>query len=205
MSKELKINNTHQLGVNNYYPVETRKRSIVIGNTFTNNNKHIKKWCNRLNGEYKETAPFTIDRDGTIYQHYDPKYYSNFINGSKINMSIIPIVLENEGYLIKDLETKSYINWIGDTYNIELGVIEVKWRKHKYWAKYTDEQLNSLSILCKHLCERFDIPLEVFNHNTKTETKHFNGVLYRSNFNIHYTDVSPAFDIEEFKNKVEKK
>ena len=43
-----------------------------------------------------------------------------------------------------------------------------------------------------------DIPTVVF----KTDEE-FNGVLYRSNFEKHYTDVSPAWNFDSFKKMVE--
>ena len=57
--------------------------------------RHFESWINRRNGNYKKTTPFTIDVDGTIYQHYDPKYYSDFLNceQDKCNIPIILVII----------------------------------------------------------------------------------------------------------------
>jgi len=135
--------------------------------------------------------------------HYDPKHHSEFIGVDEIDRHIIPVVLENEGWLVKDSTSGEYLNWIGDIYNEEDGIVETRWRNHEYWSPYTDEQLESLVKLCKYLCERFDIPLEALAHNTQADVEYYGGVVYKSNYSKYYTDVSPAFNTTEFKNKLE--
>jgi N-acetyl-anhydromuramyl-L-alanine amidase AmpD len=203
MKNHVLMKNTHLLGVNNFYQTEYPKKQIVIGNSFSKGLTHVTGWRTRVNGKYKKTAPFTITRDGTIYFHYDPKHHSEFIGTEEIDKNIIPIVLENEGWLTKDSDSEGYLNWVGDIYNEDDGIIETRWRNHRYWSSYTDEQIESLVRLCKYLCERFEIPLETLAHNTKADVDFFEGVLYKSNYSKYYTDVSPAFDANEFKNKLE--
>mgnify|MGYP000364457399 CR=1 FL=1 len=56
---------------------------------------------------------------------------------------LITIVLENEGWLNKDLVSKNkYINYVGHIYNRTDSVIEKNWRGQKYWAPFTKEQIN---------------------------------------------------------------
>jgi len=200
------IDKTHPLGIQNFYQTEHTKKQIIIGNTFSHGLNHIFGWENRLNGKYKITAPITILRDGTIYQHYDPKYYSDFMGIKDIDMNSIPIVLENQGWLIKDLEDNRYITWVGDIYNKENGIVEKKWRNKTYWVPYTNEQINSLVDVCKYLCDRFGVIQETLNHNTiVSDVRNFEGVTYRSNFSKFYSDVNPTFLFDEFKNKLELK
>lgn len=203
MRNHVLMKNTHILGENNYYRSEYPKSQILIGNTFASGLSHFSRWQTRLNGKYKQTTPFTITKDGVIYCHYDPKHHSDFIGIEEIDRYIIPIVLENEGWLIKDSDSERYINWVGDIYNEEDGIIETRWRNHRYWSPYTNEQIESLIKLSKYLCERFDIPLEALAHNTKAEVQFFEGIAYRSNYSKYYTDISPAFNTTEFKNKLE--
>jgi hypothetical protein len=60
--------------------------------------------------------------------------------------------------------------------------------------------------LVKKLCEEYKIPLNVVSHNTGfKDANKYEGVLYRSNFEKHYTDISPTWDFEKFKNKLELK
>lgn len=200
------MKNTHLLGIQNFYQTEYKKSQIVIGNSFSSGLDHVTRWQTRLNGKYKRTAPFTIARDGTIYLHFDPKHHSDFIGVKDIDRHAIGIVLENQGWLTKDLQNDRYLTWIGDIYNEEDEIVETRWRNHSYWSTYTEEQLDSLAKLCRYLCERFDIPLEALSHNTNIAMiDHYTGIAYKGNFSKYFSDVSPAFDFEAFKNKLELK
>ena len=70
---------TYSLDKNNYYNNVFKKTQIVIGHSSRKDMRHFDSWVNRRNGTYKKTSPFTIDKEGKIYQHYDPKYYSDFL------------------------------------------------------------------------------------------------------------------------------
>ena len=94
------------------------------------------------------------------------------------------------------------MNWIGNIYKQE--VYEKRWRDYGLWQPYTQEQLDKTSELCKWLCDEVSIPRKFVGHNTKIEgIEHFNGVCSRSNFNHRYTDLSPAFDFQNFKKTFE--
>ena len=204
MSKILINNTTYKLDNKNYYEKEFLKQQIVIGNSFSSNMSHVIGWKTRHNGEYKRTAPFSIDIFGNIYQHYDPKYYSKVFDSGEIDKHIILILIENEGWLIKDSIKNEYIDWVGNIYNRKAEIIEKRWRNHTYWPSYTNEQMESALKLVKYLCNMFDIPLRTVNHNTKfMEVYEFRGVLYKSNFETYFTDVNPTWDANVFKNKLE--
>ena len=195
---------TFKLSEQNYIPIETQKKRIVIGNSFSVDMSHYIGWTIRLNGNFKRTANYTISLSGDVHEHFSPKYYSNYMNDIKLDENTISIVLENEGWLTKDLfDENKYINYIGHIYNRD-EVVEKRWRNFKYWVPYTNEQMESLSKLVKQLCNDFNIPLNVVSHNTGfKDANKYEGVLYRSNFEKYYTDISPTFDFEGFKNKIE--
>lgn len=206
MINHILMKNTHLLGANQFYKTEYKKTQIIIGHSMSNNLDHLNKWQTRLNGKYKATAPFTILRDGTIHIHYDPKHHSDFVGIEEIDKHSIPIILENQGWLYKDLQNNRYLTWLGDIYNQEDEVVEKRWRNNLYWSPYTKEQMNSLINLCKYICERFNIPLVALSHNTNIETAgDFEGILYRANFSKYFSDISPAFKFDEFKNNLELK
>lgn len=188
----------------NYIPIESSKKRIVIGNSFSVNMNHYIGWVTRLNGNFKRTANYTIELNGNVHEHFSPKYYSNYLNDNKLDNTIISIVLENEGWLNKDLFNENkYINYVGHIYNRE-EVVEKRWRNFKFWAPYTYEQMESLTKLVKQLCNDFNIPLNVVSHNTGfKDANKYEGVLYRSNFEKYYTDISPTWDFTMFKNKIE--
>lgn len=195
---------SYELSTNNYINEETIKHQIVLGHTSTNDMLHVTKWKNRLNGNYKKTAAFTIDIGGGIYRHFDPIYFSNILGNIEFDKKSIVILLENSGSLIKDGENNQFIDWIGHIYNKPEKVIEKRWRNYQYWAPYTDEQVISTVELVKSLCKEFYITKFVIPHNTKlNQLDDFEGVLYRSNLEKYNTDLSPAWNFEEFKNKLE--
>lgn len=202
---KLKINNqTYKLSTDNYCKTYHSKEQIVLTNTFSENMNHITGWKRRLGGKYKRTTNYTIDIYGNIYQHFPPQFHSKFFNISGLDEHIITISIENEGWLVKDVINNSYINYVGNIYNRSDGVIEKNWRNHKYWAPYTKEQINSSINLCKHLCSMFGIPRQAMSHNTKFEDIYnFRGITYKSNYNKYYSDLSPAWNYTEFKNKIE--
>lgn len=195
---------TYFLSENNYIKEETIKRQIVLGNTFSSDMNHFNGWVRRLNGYYDKTAAFTIDAAGLIYKHFDPIYMSNFFGNLEADKKSIVILLENEGWLTKNGEKDEFLNWVGHIYNKPELIIEKRWRSHSYWAPYTQKQVDSAVELVKALCNEFFIPIVAIPHNTKLEgMDNFEGVLYKSNLEKYYTDLSPAWNCETFKYKLE--
>jgi hypothetical protein len=162
---------------------------------------HVIGWKTRLNGNNKKTAAFTIDKSGVIHKHFEPSYLSKYFPKLEQNTKSIVILLENEGWLTRNLPDERFYDWKGNIYNgIVLGR---NWKGHNKWAVYTQEQMDACVELVNDLCEEFFIPKIAMSHNTKLDdTSSFNGVLYKSNLNKHYFDVSPAWNCEEFKNKL---
>jgi hypothetical protein len=110
--------------------------------------------------------------------------------------------LENLGWLEKQPLENHYVNWIGDIYKGK--VFERKWRDYFFWDPYSDEQLDSLTKLCKKIILDMRMSKEIIEHNTKINgIQKFQGVVTRSNFDSSFTDLSPAFDFEKFRKKIE--
>lgn len=194
---------SYTLTEKNYYNLETNKKQIVIGNSFNINMYHYVGWIHRTGGFYKKVSNFSIDREGKIYQHFDPKYYSDFLPNSIYNKNIISIILVNEGWLDYDIKDKKYLNSLG---NFHKGndVLEKRWRSHSFWDTYPEKQVESLINLTKYLFEKYNITKKVLSHNTYVkDISGFEGVTYRSNWIKDSTDLSPSFDFDIFKNKTE--
>jgi len=195
---------TYRLEEKQYIPIECIKKQIVIGNTWNNNMRHVIGWNKRNNGQYQKTAAFTIDAAGVIYKHFEPTYQSKYFSTLEQNTKSIVILLENEGWLTRNLSDERFYNWKGNIYN---GIVVGRnWKGQNKWASYTQEQMDSCVKLVDSLCDEFFIPKTVIGHNTKIEdTSGYNGVLYKSNLEKHFYDVSPAWNCDEFKNKLETK
>jgi N-acetyl-anhydromuramyl-L-alanine amidase AmpD len=192
---------TYKLGEKNYYKKEYIKTQIVIGHTGRKNMYHYSGWINRYNGEYKKTAAFTIDKEGKIFQHYDPKYYSDFITLHNMAPFTIPIVLTNVGWLQKDTVNDRYYDWLGHNYIIDNdSVVIKKWRNREYWESYTKKQFDSLKKLTDKLCDEFGIKNDCIGHTVFNEDVDiYEGITFKSNYYQESTDISPAFDMEIFK------
>lgn len=201
----MKINNEkHILSEKNFTPNICIKKQIILGHSFNHDMKHVIGWNTRNNGFYNKTAAFSIDAAGLVYKHFDPAFHSNYFNDKTLDVKSIVIILDNDGWLTKDTEKKEYITWVGDIYNKSSDVLEKRWRNYRYWAPYSKEQFDSAVELVISLCDEFGIPKTVIGHNTKVESlNNYTGVLYKSNLDKNYTDLSPAWDFEGFKNKIE--
>ena len=188
----------------NYYSSSNEKKQIVIGHSLSSDMKFFDGWLNRINGKYKKTTPFTIDLNGKIYQHYSPNNHSDFLGYEPHDLKTIPILLVNQGWLIKDIVNNRFLDWVGNIYDEKSDVVEKRWRSHSYWSPYPKKQINSLIKLIDHLCDEFSIDKKVIGHNTQVnEVDKFNGIVFRSNYNKNVTDLSPAFDYNNFKQKIE--
>jgi hypothetical protein len=195
---------THKLEEKNYIPIECIKKQIVIGNTNNKDMKHVIGWGKRYNGQYKKTAAFTIDASGVVYQHFDPKFQSKYFGKLELDTKSIIILLENEGCLTIKNDNSLFYNWKGDIYN---GSFEYKlWRGNNMWAHYSDKQFETCVELVNKLCEDFFIPKETTSHNTKIDDlTDLHCVIYKSNIERYYNDLSPAWDFVRFKHELENK
>jgi N-acetyl-anhydromuramyl-L-alanine amidase AmpD len=192
---------TYKLSENNYFKEEYTKKQIVIGHTGRRGMYHYSSWINRHNGKYKKSAAFTIDKDGKIYQHYDPKYYSEFISLYDMAPFTIPITLTNEGWLLRDNVNDRYYDWLGHNYILEDDdIVGKRWRNKEFWVKYPSQQLESLRKLTDKLCHDFNIKNDCIGHTAFNEDVDiYEGITFKSNYYQEVTDISPAFDMDIFK------
>ena len=171
---------------------------------------HVKNFLEHLRNQYS----IPVDETGMWYQDNDVVVPSNQItmkgpNGEpdyfkepNINRNSIIICLENLGWLQKEPLTDYYINWIGDIYKGK--VYEKKWRDFYFWQPYTEKQINSTVELCKQISKDMSIPSTIIGHNTKINgVNKYEGIVTRSNYYSNKTDLSPAFNFEEFLKKIE--
>ena len=186
----------------NRYRTQSPKTQIVIASSLRKDNNHIIRLQHKDFGKSKRWNTFTISRDGTIYQHYDPKYHSDFLGIKEADKQSISIVLENMGCLFNAPSGK-HINWINEVCDENL-VVEKKWLGYSYWEKYSDEQVKSTLKLCKSLCNDFGIHnnLMEFNHYHKDTVK-YKGIVFRSNYVEESSDINPLFDIVKFNKSIQ--
>jgi len=192
---------TYKLTDKNYHKEIYDKKQIIIGHTYRKDMLHYASWINRINGKNKKTAAFTVTKEGKIYQHYNPIYWSSFIDKEEQDKISISIVLENLGWFKKDSMIDKYVDWLGNSHkkNTE-NVLMKRWRNHVFWDKYTEIQTEALKNLILELCKTHNISKKFIGHNVFEDTVDlFNGIVFRSNYYQESTDISPAFDKEILK------
>ncbi len=188
---------TYTTNENNFHKTKTTKTEIVIGKSLRKDNNHILRLQHKNIGNSKEWNTFTISRDGTIYQHYDDKYYSDFLPNKETNKKSISIVLENMGALLVN-ESKTYVNYLNEIC-LDENVGEKTWGGYEFWEKFNEKQINGLVSLCKKLCEEHNIPNECISfHHYNEDIGKFKGITFKSNHIENSSDVNPLFDIQNF-------
>jgi N-acetyl-anhydromuramyl-L-alanine amidase AmpD len=175
-----------------------KKKQIVLCHTSREVGEYLTSLRLRHNGNFTRIPHFVIDREGKILQLLPLNATTDFFTNDALNNETIVICLENLGWLVKKPLSTVYLNWIGNIYKQE--VYEKRWREYGLWQPYTDEQVDKTSKLCQWLCDELSIPRVFVGHNTKIDgIEMFSGVCSRSNFSQRYTDLSPAFDFNNFK------
>ena len=176
---------------------KTKKNQILLFDTQRKFDHYLAKLAYRKNGKNLDIPHFIITKTGIVYQIFDTNYYSETFNVGAVDKKQIKIALENLGWLVKNTITGVLSNWIGDPYRTEPYV--KSWRNHFFWDTYTEQQLNSLSLLCDNLCEKHNITKQSINTQAYfTYAHNFNGIICKSNFSDIYTDINPSFNFNIF-------
>lgn len=189
---------TYKVKRDNYYITKHKKKQIILAGSLRKDNFHIKRLQKKDYGKSKKWPTYSISREGKIYQHFDPKYYSDFMGIKNVDKHSISVVLENMGMVFFDYEANTFLNSLHEKCE-EDNVYEKNWRGYSYCESYTEKQYDSLFFLCVGLCDRFNIPLDSLGMNViHDEAPNFNGIVTRSNFDVEYTDLNPSFNFTRF-------
>lgn len=188
---------TYSVSEENRHKTVIAKTQIVLGTSLRKESNHILRLQHKDYGKTKKWNTYTISRTGKIYEHYDPKYHSDYIGIKEADKKIISIILENMGSLYKDPDDK-YINWLNEACD-KKNVVEKKWLGYDYWEKIPIKQFESAAWLCKKLCEEFNVSKEIMQfHYFHKDTLKFKGIVFKSNYIEDSSDINPLFDIDNF-------
>jgi N-acetyl-anhydromuramyl-L-alanine amidase AmpD len=176
---------------------QKKKKQIILAHTSRDVKNYLMSLKYRYNGKYDKIPNYVIDREGKVLQLLNNNEHSNYFTEPNINRNSIIICLENLGWLEKEPLKNSHINWIGNIYKEK--IYEKKWRDYFFWQPYTEIQLEKTAELCNHLIKELSISKECIGHNTKINgVERYEGIVTKSNFDSEFTDVSPAFNFEQF-------
>lgn len=211
----MKIDKTKELKEIEYFKNERTKNVIVLHHTVSAVGKNTAEYFAQDKGKSKIAVPYVIDKDGTIFELFDPKYWGWHIGGNSTqahNEHSIGIELVNEGVLS---QTKDGFKWFPvidenkklvwkNVFKGEALTLEKPWRNEKHFAKYTQEQLNSLKELVEKLFVAFPSVQRTFTHtfDYKPEFMGKSGVVMHCNLRADKTDLSPAFPLDLFSDLV---
>ena len=131
----------------------TVKNQLILINSSRNFKDYLSSLKNRHFGKYNKIPNYIITNEGGIHKLLQDDEYSGFFKNENINKNSIIICLENLGWLQKEPLKDYHINWIGDIYKGK--VFDRKWRDYFFWEPYKEEQIVSLSSLCKELTKKF--------------------------------------------------
>ncbi|HLF63266.1 MAG TPA: N-acetylmuramoyl-L-alanine amidase [Saprospiraceae bacterium] len=192
-----------------YYQERIRKERIVIHFTAG----HLRGDLVTLMGKVHVSVPYVIARDGTIYQLFDPAFWSyhlgpDALGGNKNQSSrTIGIELSNYGPLMRNgtqLETIYSTPSRRDVYcslndrDQYLNLPE-PFRDQSYYASFTGEQYDSLILVLRHLTHQFDIPGEFLElpgrYQATNAVLSHKGIVSHVNYRTSGKwDIGPAFD-----------
>ena len=178
---EIKIdNNTYKISDDLHYNTTIAKTQIILSLSLRKSNYHIIRQQHKDYGKAKNWNTFTISREGKIYQHYDPKYHTDFMGIKEIDKKSISIVLENMGILFN--ENGNFVNWLNESCDPKR-VIEQNWLSYHYWEKIDLPQINSTVHLCKQLSKEFGIPSDIIEfHYYHKGMENYKGIAFKSNY-----------------------
>ena len=158
----------------NFYREETKKRQIYIHHTAGGGAKEaINFWNNRNNGRGTIGTADVIDRDGTIYEAFDSKFWAfhlgqveNFptrISSSELHKKSIGIEMVSFGQLKFDGE--KYWSWTGKEVDAsEVVCFEDGFRGEHYFQDFTEAQYTALFERLNYFCDLYDIPKIDYSH-----------------------------------------
>lgn len=174
---------------------ETEKNNILIGDTCRKGSNHIYRMIYKDYGLSREWNTYTITRNGIIYEHFNPKYYNEFIGDNDLDKKTITVLFENMNMLYN--YNDKYYNWINEECNEKDKIYEKLWKNCFFWEKYTTQQYDAFAYLVKYLIENFNIYKNIIKDNLYYEDyKNFNGILTSSNIFKDEVDVNPSFDYD---------
>ena len=205
----LSVRELDPLGVDDYfYEGEIEKQGIVLHFTAG----YLRGDMGAMIRQGKHVCvPYLSARSGDVFQIFDPKHCWGYHLGrsavggnTTMSKKTVAIEISNIGPL--ELRGNSLHTAYGDKYcSLDEKQYYTKlaksWRGYQYYASYTEEQIDSLINLLKHITKRFNIPAEFLPEEKRyrifssaKEARAFKGISTHINYRKNGKwDLGPAF------------
>jgi hypothetical protein len=182
---------------------------------------HFYFWTSKYgsaNNTFAAGTPDSIDYEGNIYEHFDPKFWIYHLGLGRrrnyLDKQSIGIELTNEGYMTKNESTGQFKWYSGDValpYNRpqdEPVHVKNAWRGYNWFAPYSEKQIESTLWLVKYLQQEFGIKnnfVEDCEYHKELLDGSYEGIYNHVNVRSKGKwDLSPAFPFERFKKLLSK-
>lgn len=138
-----------------YYPAEQPKTHIFLHHTAGGSAaSSIAHWAS--NPEHIAT-PYIIDRDGTIYECFDPKYWAYHLGVKGLtSLEKASIGIEICSYGALEFKGGDWLTYTGRHIE-DSKMVKVPFRGAVWWEAYTPEQIAALKLLLPYLLDLFKI------------------------------------------------
>lgn len=149
----------HPLKTNQFYAEAQFKKYIFLHHTAGSSAQSSIEWWNSKPDHI--ATPFIIERDGTIYKNFEPKFWSfalgvkggTYIEKAAIHVEIVSyggLIRENDSYFYEpNSHSKTHVN------PVEVVPMLPKYRGWGYFQQYTDAQVASILQLIPELLKEF--------------------------------------------------
>ncbi len=153
-----------------YFAGHFEKSGICIHHTVGGSAKSTFNWWMRDN-QMVGTA-YIIERDGTIFEVFDPRCWAwqfglswSYEDKIAFEKRFIGIEIASEGGLIEHEGKLYYFDTVSPR-TLKQDMDDVfdfgtDYRGYRYFDKYQDAQIDSLTELINHLCDTFTIPRQI--------------------------------------------
>lgn len=194
-----------------YFMQEREKDLIVYHHTVSAVGKYVADWFKHDMGKSRVAVAYVVEKDGTVYQLFDDKYWGYHTgtgNHNRIDERSVAIEVVNEGPL-HYRKGDGFYWWIDaqypeGKYRYSGEVVEVcpKYRGVEYFAGYTDAQVDSLLKLTGQIMDKHPGILPKFSDEFEFDKKYFSysGIIMHVNVRKDKSDLSPAFDLKKVNN-----
>lgn len=205
--EELSVNRRLALPDSQYRNVVTQKDMIVLHFTAGSTAEGaVSGW--RSTPARVATA-YVVDRDGTIYEIFDPKYWANHLGKMPEvhEKRSIGIEIVNVGPLRPSAENPSQLNWWPTAvkpYSTRYcsiddreAYVKAVYRGETCFATFPEPQTTAVARLVRHLCDRFSILHTLPGSNVRSQCDQsfatYKGIANHANFRADKWDLGPAY------------